>query len=317
MSAAAAVLAAAGMAVLLLVLNRGLARSSVFPEAVTALRPMVESRARAEGIRNYTDDLLAIMTVETGGELKDVMQASESLDQDLNTLGTEESITQGCAVFADLLRCAEENYLDRNSVYQAYNYGKGYLYFVASSGGVHTRELAEEYAKEHSGGRKKDYKNPLAVEANGGWRYAYGNMFYAELVDQIMAERKKEMELSALSKILVLLTAAEYLLLTYLQLFRTDSVLTGQMTQLKETELRRKSTAKLVRELGSFYLAAAVLLLYGATLAGRPAEFCGAVLTGLTGAAVYGAAVSHPLVLVQRGFLPVLALISILSRSAF
>lgn len=33
---------------------------------------------------------------------------------------------------------------------------------------------------------KAIYTNPIAIERNGGWRYAYGNMFYAELVNQYL-----------------------------------------------------------------------------------------------------------------------------------
>ena len=36
------------------------------------------------------------------------------------------------------------------------------------------------------GGKKVTYTNPIAIERNGGWRYAYGNMFYAELVNQYL-----------------------------------------------------------------------------------------------------------------------------------
>ena len=40
--------------------------------------------------------LLAIIQVESGGTLEDVMQSSESLGLPPNSLSTEESIKQGC-----------------------------------------------------------------------------------------------------------------------------------------------------------------------------------------------------------------------------
>ena len=35
-----------------------------------------------------------------------------------------------------------------------------------------------------SGGEEVTYLNPIALKANGGWRYKYGNMFYVQLVYQ-------------------------------------------------------------------------------------------------------------------------------------
>ncbi|MFQ7144464.1 NlpC/P60 family protein, partial [Faecalibacillus intestinalis] len=46
--------------------------------------------------------------------------------------------------------------------------------------------LAENFAKNKSGGTKVTYTNPIAVSKNGGWRYNYGNMFYVELVNQYL-----------------------------------------------------------------------------------------------------------------------------------
>ena len=51
--------------------------------------------------------LLAIIQVESGGTLEDVMQSSESLGLPPNSLSTEESIKQGCKYFSELLAAAE------------------------------------------------------------------------------------------------------------------------------------------------------------------------------------------------------------------
>ena len=69
---------------------------------------------------------------------------------------------------------------------QAYNYGGGYLEYVATNGKKHTFTLAENFSREHADGVKVDYKNPIAIAKNGGWRYNYGNMFYVELVNQYL-----------------------------------------------------------------------------------------------------------------------------------
>lgn len=112
------------------------------------------------------------------------MQSSESLGLPPNSLETDESINQGCRYFAKLLRLAAEKGCDFNTVVQAYNFGDEFLDFVAENGGTYTVELAEEYARQKSGGEEVTYLNPIALKANGGWRYKYGNMFYVQLVYQ-------------------------------------------------------------------------------------------------------------------------------------
>ena len=77
---------------------------------------------------------------------------------------------------------------DLDCIIQAYNYGSGFLDYAAKFNGVYSTELAEKFAEEQSGGNTVQYDNPMAVKENGGWRYAYGNMFYARLVKQYLIE---------------------------------------------------------------------------------------------------------------------------------
>ena len=155
-------------------------------QEVLAHKPMLEKYAREYGIEEYLNVLLAIIQVESGGTLEDVMQSSESLGLPPNSLSTEESIKQGCKYFSELLAMAETNGCDLNSVIQSYNYGGGFLDYVAGHGKKYTFELAESFARDKSGGKKVTYTNPVAVEKNGGWRYSYGNMFYVLLVSQYL-----------------------------------------------------------------------------------------------------------------------------------
>ena len=74
---------------------------------VLAHRPMVERYAAQYGISEYVDVLLAIMQVESGGTLEDVMQSSESMGLPPNSLDTESSIRQGCEYFSELLAKAD------------------------------------------------------------------------------------------------------------------------------------------------------------------------------------------------------------------
>ncbi|GGB47938.1 hypothetical protein GCM10011409_26810 [Lentibacillus populi] len=147
-------------------------------EDVLAHQPMVEKYANEYGISDYVSILLAIIAVESGGTAEDVMQSSESLGLPPNTLDTEASIKQGTKYLANLLQSAETKGVDDSTVLQAYNYGGAFIDYVAGRGNSYTFDLAEDFAKERSGGKKVTYSNPIAIEKNGGWRYGYGNMFY-------------------------------------------------------------------------------------------------------------------------------------------
>ncbi|HGR6427760.1 TPA: lysozyme family protein [Streptococcus pneumoniae] len=141
---------------------------------VLAHKPMVEKVAKEYGIEEYVNILLAIIQVESGGTAEDVMQSSESLGLPPNSLSTEESIKQGVKYFSELLASSERLGVDLESVIQSYNYGGGFLGYVANRGNKYTFELAQSFSKEYSGDEKVSYPNPIAIPINGGWRYVYG-----------------------------------------------------------------------------------------------------------------------------------------------
>lgn len=155
-------------------------------DSVLEYRDTVEFYAEKNGISEYTDYLLAIMQVETGGRGDDVMQSSESLGLPPGSLEPEDSIAQGCSYFAEILGDAEKKGCDLDAVIQAYNFGIDYLDFAAKRGGDSDLDMATEFAEWKSGGETTEYSSELAREVNGGWRYKYGNMFYAELVKKIV-----------------------------------------------------------------------------------------------------------------------------------
>ena len=101
---------------------------------VLAHKPMVEKVAKEYGIEEYVNILLAIIQVESGGTAEDVMQSSESLGLPPNSLSTEESIKQGVKYFSELLASSERLGVDLESVIQSYNYGGGFLGYVANRG---------------------------------------------------------------------------------------------------------------------------------------------------------------------------------------
>ncbi len=125
-------------------------------------------------------------TYESGGNAKDVMQSSESKGLPPNSLDTEESIEQGCKYFSSLIKTADEKGCDINTVVQSYNYGGGFIGYVSNYGKKYTFDLAQNFSKDKSGGRKVEYKNQISIPINGGWRYNYGNMFYVQLVSQYL-----------------------------------------------------------------------------------------------------------------------------------
>jgi Cell wall-associated hydrolases (invasion-associated proteins) len=153
---------------------------------VLAHKPMVEKYCKDYSIEDYVYYILAIIQVESGGTMEDVMQSSESLGLPPNSLSTEESIKQGVKYFSELLTICESKGCDINTVIQSYNYGGGFIDFVISNGKSYTYELAVRFSMDKANGEKVDYPNPIAIPINGGWRYAYGNMFYVMLVSEYL-----------------------------------------------------------------------------------------------------------------------------------
>ncbi len=156
-------------------------------EDVLKHKPLVEKYAKLEGIEEYIQLILAIIQIESGGKGNDVMQSSESIGLPPNSFtNPEDSIKQGVHYIAELVRSAKSLGVDQPSVIQSYNYGGGFLNYVASNGKKYLFELAEQFSKEKANGQKVPYTNPIAIPINGGWRYNYGNMFYYALVSQYL-----------------------------------------------------------------------------------------------------------------------------------
>ena len=169
-----------------ILMKQAYAQSSL-SEKVLSYKDTVKKYAKKEKIEKYTDTLLAIMMAESKGEGSDVMQSSESKGLERNSLKPEESIEQACIYYAALIEIAHDLEIkDDKALIQSYNFGPGYLNFIAKHGKKHTEELAIEYAKEHSGGEKIRYMHIYAIKKNGGWIYKFGNMFYEAIVEEYM-----------------------------------------------------------------------------------------------------------------------------------
>ena len=340
---AAALLLLAGVLGVMGALRVRTRSSRVFSDAVNGHRKLVETYALKERIPEEADALLAIMEIESGGRAEDVMQSSESLGLPPNTLDTEASVAQGCAYYAMLLRTAAEEGLfrpdtgpravrgragkkaedaekdgtvsgwdsGRQAVFQAYNYGAGYLYFAKEHGG-HSRTNAELFAELQSGGKQEPYSHPVARAANGGWRYSYGNMFYAELVEAELRERMAEHMPGRAALMIMTLTALLYGSMAALLLWRPQAPAAAVLLDLKQADLKRKANLPGIRQAGFLAGSGAALLFFGMVMAAAPREFCGGVLAVMTASAVFSAVEGGRIGPLIRGLLPAVALLLLL-----
>ena len=287
-----------------------------FPKTVLQHREMLEKVAKEKGLSADLEVLYAIMNVESGGRLKDVMQSSESMGLPVNTLGTEDSIEQGLRYYKELKEKTRELSLDEKSLWQAYNYGIGFLYYVKEHGGQYQDSLAENFAKEQSGGKLVAYKNKLATKENGGYRYQYGNMFYARLIEEnILRNREKnKMEFSIVNKILMTASGVLFLYIMLLETFMTDSESTARVFKMTVRDLRGKNLNTLFKNQGIYNGLLGIALLYGTYRPGGNIELSVVVLSIMFLVAVYGGLSSDKTIILKQGGLPFLSLVSLFLR---
>ena len=287
-----------------------------FPKTVLQHREMLERVAKEKGLSSDLEVLYAIMNVESGGRLKDVMQSSESMGLPVNTLDTEDSIEQGLSYYKELKEKTRELSLDDKSLWQAYNYGIGFLYYVKEHGGQYQDSLAEDFAMEQSGGKLVAYKNKFAIAENGGYRYQYGNMFYARLIEEnILRNREKnKMEFSIVNKILMTASGVLFLYIMLLETFMTDSESTARVFKMTVRDLRGKNLNTLLKNQGIYNGLLGIALLYGTYRPGGNMELSVVVLSMMFLVAVYGGFSSDKSILLKQGGLPFLSLVSLFLR---
>ena len=287
-----------------------------FPKTVLQHREMLERVAKEKGLSSDLEVLYAIMNVESGGRLKDVMQSSESMGLPVNTLDTEDSIEQGLSYYKELKEKTRELSLDDKSLWQAYNYGIGFLYYVKEHGGQYQDSLAEDFAMEQSGGKLVAYKNKFAIAENGGYRYQYGNMFYARLIEEnILRNREKnKMEFSIVNKILMTASGVLFLYIMLLETFMTDSESTARVFKMTVRDLRGKNLNTLLKNQGIYNGLLGIALLYGTYRPGGNMELSVVVLSMMFLVAVYGGFSSDKTIILKQGGLPFLSLVSLFLR---
>lgn len=156
------------------------------PEAVLRWKEKVTKEAVKNEIPEAVPYLLGIIMVESGGNSEkypDIMQCSESQGRPPNSItDPDESIEVGVKYFADMWKGYRE--YDVLNIVQAYNFGGG---FLSHSGKNYSLESAIQFSKNQANGRIVTYTNPVAIGLGYNYRYAYGNMFYSQIVKQYIS----------------------------------------------------------------------------------------------------------------------------------
>lgn len=154
------------------------------PEKVVQWREKVVTEAKKQNIESFTNVILSIIWVESGGDgetVPDIMGIAKA--QNLNqTINPEKSIELGVAYFANLIRKAQMYQLGNLASIQAYNYGEVYLDELIRTNSKYTFEHSKAYAQERSNGEVVSYNKSVALDLGYNWRYAFGDMFYARLI---------------------------------------------------------------------------------------------------------------------------------------
>lgn len=144
------------------------------PADTEQYRELMREACQEEGISEYENLLMAIMAAESSGSnVTDVMQCSESLGLPRNSLDVKGSIRQGVRYFKSLLEKADRLGADLKCTIQAYNFGSGFLDYVAKeNSGRYTEELAVDFSDR----MKQKYQSKV-----------YGNPFYVSAVSKYIS----------------------------------------------------------------------------------------------------------------------------------
>jgi len=147
------------------------------PPNIAQWKGLVQEYTTKYGIPEYTDFLLAIMYQELGSsKTLDIMQSSESAGLPPNAIQDPVmSVNLGVQHFKSVLEQGQKAGVDFATIIQSYNFGSGYLNFVALNGGKHSVELAQAFSLSQSGKlgwRCSDWRAP----------YCYGDYTYVQKV---------------------------------------------------------------------------------------------------------------------------------------
>ncbi len=161
------------------------------PYEVIRYKEAMKKYAKLHGVSQYVNVLLAIMQIESGGIKSDIMQSSQSTKNQTPITDPNESINQGCICFADALRKWKGYKMDDfYIVLQAYNFGSDFIdYLVEHGHKKHSINIAKTFSCEKANGATKLLDEPIKGHT---WRYAYGNMYYRYMLDEVLTIRRYE-----------------------------------------------------------------------------------------------------------------------------
>ncbi len=165
------------------------------PEKVTKWKEKVEKEAKKYNILSYTNAILSMIWVESGGDeekLPDIMGIAKAKGL-TTTVSPEESIEQGVEYFADLLKKSQLNQLGDLAAVQAYNYGEEYLDDLIRLNSKYSFDHSRLYAKEKSKGHTVSCNDAAALDLGFNWRYTFGDMFYARKVTYNISKNLNKM----------------------------------------------------------------------------------------------------------------------------
>lgn len=120
-------------------------------EDVLQWEDKVMTELKKYGLEEYKYLALTIIHLESRGKLPDVMQSSASKGLAPNTItDPKESIETGIAHLNKGIQDMKKYNVDIKTLIHSYNYGTGFIPYVANRGGKWTQEIANEYSNYHA-----------------------------------------------------------------------------------------------------------------------------------------------------------------------
>ncbi|MBF8970649.1 MULTISPECIES: DUF1304 family protein [unclassified Streptococcus] len=118
--------------------------------------------------------------------------------------------------------------------------------------------------------------------------------------------------MSIISQVLLVLSAALFFFIFYLETIATASDRTSKVFSISKEELEAKSMNVLMKNQGVYNGFIGLALLYAAFFSPNGREVAIVFLVNILVVAAYGGATSSPSILMKQGTLPFLALLSLL-----
>ncbi|MDQ6600897.1 bifunctional lytic transglycosylase/C40 family peptidase [Bacillus salipaludis] len=147
------------------------------PSNIEQWRGLISEYTTKYGIPEYTDFLLALMYQELGSSNSmDILQSSESAGLPPNSIQDPVmSVNLGVRHFKSVLHQGQKADVDFATIVQSYNFGSGYIKFIATHGGKHSIELAQQFSLSQA--TRQEYNC-------SDWRapYCYGDYTYVQKV---------------------------------------------------------------------------------------------------------------------------------------